>query len=389
MTHGWTTIKLGQVGRFRAGVAFPPDFQGRGVGQIPFIKVSDMTTPENTVRIMGAANWVSHDELPLLHAKPMRGGTTVFAKIGEALKAGRFRLLTRPTVVDNNVMGYEPGEHLDDRFAGYLLVHLDLPSVASGSALPYLRASDLAMMEASLPPLAEQRAIADVLGALDDKIESNRRMARAARGLLQAEWSALQALGGRPTPVGRLARFINGRAFTKDATGSGRLVIRIAELNSGPGASTVYNDIDVPEDHIARVGDILMSWSGSIGVYVWTMPEAIVNQHVFKVAPDHLPPWFVFAAIEHALPAYRAIAADKATTMGHINRGHLDQVEVVVPPADPLAHVGATLDPVWRRMIAAEVESRALAALRDALLPELLSGRLRVPEAREQVEAVV
>src|SRR2546429_286201 len=80
-------------------------------------------------------------------------------------------------------------------------------------------------------------------------------------------------------PVSSLATFVNGGAYTNGATGSGRIVIRIAELNRGTGPSTVYNDIDVPDDRTARTGDLLMAWSGSLGVYVWLGPEAIVNQH--------------------------------------------------------------------------------------------------------------
>ena len=55
------------------------------------------------------------------------------------------------------------------------------------------------------------------------------------------------------------------------------MVVRIAELNSGPGGSTVYNDVSVDEENLARPGDLLFAWSGSLTVRRWFRPEAIVN----------------------------------------------------------------------------------------------------------------
>ncbi|WP_166390140.1 hypothetical protein [Nocardioides ochotonae] len=150
--------------------------------------------------------------------------------------------------------------------------------------------------------------------------------------------------------------------------------------------STVYNDIDVPENKTARSGDILMSWSGSLGVYRWAREEAIINQHIFKVLPIGYPPWLVFDRLEDAIDAFRGIAKDKATTMGHIQRGHLDTTVVVVPRDAVADQLDAEFGPLWERLLVAEQESLNLGALRDALLPELLSDRIRVPEASSVVQ---
>lgn len=123
------------------------------------------------------------------------------------------------------------------------------------------------------------------MGALDDKIAANEAVtARADK--LRAVQVAAAARVGVELPLSALARFVNGRPFTKHATGSGRVVIRIAELNSGLGASTVYNDIEVADEHVARPGDLLFAWSGSLTVARWCRDEAIVNQHIFKVVPN-------------------------------------------------------------------------------------------------------
>ena len=180
---------------------------------------------------------------------------------------------------------------------------------------------------------------------------------------------------------GNLGAYVNGGPYTKGASGSGRMVIRIAELNTGPGPSTVYSDIGVPQDRTARAGDILMSWSGSLGVYRWFRDEAIVNQHIFKVLPkDGYPAWLVFDRLDAIMPAFQRIAKDKATTMGHIQRGHLETTQVAVPSPPVIKELDFRVTPLWDRLLLAERESLKLASLRDTLLPELLSGRVRIAE---------
>lgn len=167
------------------------------------------------------------------------------------------------------------------------------------------------------------------------------------------------------------------------------MVIRIAEINSGPSLSTVYNDIDVDEKYLARPGDVLFSWSGSLAVARWFRTEAIINQHIFKVIPrDNHPKWLVFEAVRSKLAQYRAVAADKATTMGHIQRRHLDE-EVIVPNPETIMRLDPTAAGLWEHALGVERESLTLAALRATLLPELMSGRLRVRDAQKIVEDAV
>src|SRR5664280_73593 len=270
-------------------------------------------------------------------------------------------------------------------------------ALAHGSVQLNLSAGAISNVLVPLPPLAKQQAITEVLGALDDKIECNDRLARIA----DERWTdeLTQALNGwdvddlLPSGWSReslssVARFVNGRNFTKDATGTGRMVIRIAELKSGPGRSTVYNEIDVPSDHVARPGDLLFAWSGSLTVQRWFRPEAIVNQHIFKVIPhSDIPTWLVHGYLLKLLPWYRQIAAGKATTMGHIQRHHLDE-PVPLPDAATRNALDERCAPLWHRALAAEQESLGLAQLRDTLLPRLLSGELRVRDAEAAVEEV-
>lgn len=136
----------------------------------------------------------------------------------------------------------------------------------------------------------------------------------------------------------------------------------------------------------AFFGDVMMSWSGSLGVYIWTGDEAIINQHIFKVVPRSLPKWFVYDRLECVSPVFQSIASDKATTMGYIRRAHLKQITVPMFDSEEINHLDKICSPLWEKMLIGYRENRNLVSLRDTLLPELMAGRIRVPEAQEAIK---
>jgi type I restriction enzyme S subunit len=318
---------------------------------------------------------------------------------------------------------------LDNRFLKYLLLSPDvserIQARASGTTVMGIRQTELREVMLPFPPLVEQKAIARILGVLDDKIELNRRMNHTLETLARAlfkswfvDFDPVIAKGAGKRPVGmsvktaalfphrfeesklgpipkgwklgsaaEIARFVNGRNFTKNATGTGRMVIRIAELNSGPGGATVYNDTSADSENTAYPGDLLFAWSGSLDVYRWHGDEALVNQHIFKVVCETHPEWFVHYHLQEAMPLFQGIAADKATTMGHIKREHLAHAEIALPPESVLAAAERVFHPLYERVHHAERQCLALSRLRDALLPPLMSGELRVRQAEKLVEA--
>ncbi|SFA84208.1 type I restriction enzyme, S subunit [Amycolatopsis marina] len=291
--------------------------------------------------------------------------------------------------VTDNAIIVTAKDGVDKRYLYYALSSNDLHSHRIGSGQPLLTQSILQGIGTVWRPLCEQRAIAGVLGALDDKIAVNERVSVTCDELRRIKFAS--CLGGssalpQSNPLSSVAEFVNGRAFTKNATGTGRMVVRIAEVNSGPGSSTVYNDIDVPENHLARAGDILFAWSGSLTVARWFRSEAIVNQHIFKVIPKAgYPAWLVFELVRSKLGEFKRIAADKATTMGHIQRRHLDEAVPMPDPTD-IEGLDRELGPLWDRALLAETENLVLAQIRDTLLPQLMSGAIRVKDAERLVE---
>lgn len=240
----------------------------------------------------------------------------------------------------------------------------------------YVSLRDQRTMQVTLPPLAEQRAIASVLTALDDKIESNERLAQALTDVLMLA----PPPAGTPIALDSIAAFRNGGALTKHATGTGRPILRIKELKAGVTDDTPRTDAMVRRDHEVEAGDLLFSWSGTLLTHRWSGPGAVLNQHIFRVDPAiGFPRWFVEAWIERHLSEFRSIAADKATTMGHIQRHHLAEAQVAVPGDATMRELRAAYDPLEEYRMTVLRESRTLTAIRDALLPKLVSGQIRVP----------
>lgn len=257
-----------------------------------------------------------------------------------------------------------------------------------GATVNRIALSTMADWSVQLPSLSEQQGIAEVLGALDDKIAANRKHVDKAEELSAAIFGSMLA-DAVPAPLSSTAQFVNGKAFTKGASGTGRVVVRIAELNSGIGGSTVFSDAEVADQYTARPGDVLFAWSGSLTLHRWFRDEAIVNQHIFKVIPaDGNPSWLVYQLIQAKLQQFKDIAADKATTMGHIQRRHLDE-SVPVPGREQVTKWDSTMRGLWDCALVAERESLQLATIRDTLLPQLISGKLRVRDAERQVEAAL
>ncbi len=151
---------------------------------------------------------------------------------------------------------------------------------------------------------------------------------------------------------------------------------------------TDHTPMATKRKYVVVGGDVLFSWSGSLEVEVWNGGRGALDQHLFKVTSNEVPKWFYFFATRQHLSDFRAIAAGKATTMGHIQRKHLTEARIAVAPSESMKKFDAVIASQFDQLVSSAQQSRALAQLRDTLLPKLISGELRVPAATRMVEAV-
>jgi type I restriction enzyme, S subunit len=340
----------------------------------------------------------------------------------------------KPFFVIDTAFYLEPKQEMNLRWAYYCLLTYDINGMDSGSAIPSTSREAFYRLPVRVPPLKEQQAIACILGALDGKIELNRQMNRTleemarvifkswfvdfdpvrAKAAVRREhpgWSNDQVsrvacpnlkpeiaalfpdsfedseLGEIPKgwsveSLDKTAHFLNGLALQKyPPTGEETLpVIKIAQLRSGNTTGADRCNTDLPAEYVVEDGDVLFSWSGSLECVLWAGDNGALNQHLFKVTSAQYPKWFYYLWIHHHLPQFRHIAADKATTMGHIQRHHLSYAKVMVPSQPLDGWPNDLLGPIIERIVHNNIQSRTLAALRDTLLPKLTSGELRVPD---------
>lgn len=188
-----------------------------------------------------------------------------------------------------------------------------------------------------------------------------------------------------------IADYLNGLALQKyppESEAEFLPVIKIAQLRAGHTVDAGRASARLKPEYVIRDGDVLFSWSGSLEVEIWCGGEGALNQHLFKVTSNLVPKWFYYLATRFHLPQFRNVAASKATTMGHIQRKHLTQAKVTVPPPAILSLLAELMEPLLERRITNSLQLRDLARLRDTLLPRLISGKLRFPETEREVEAI-
>ena len=159
-------------------------------------------------------------------------------------------------------------------------------------------------------------------------------------------------------------------------------VLKIKELRQGcyDESSELCSPSKVKPEYIIHDGDVIFSWSGSLLVDIWCGGTCGLNQHLFKVTSQTYEKWFYYLWTKHHLDRFIFLAADKATTMGHIKREELDKAEVVIPDDKTYSKLTMTLSPIIDTIINNRVETRRLSEIRDNLLPELMSGNINVED---------
>ena len=367
-----------------------------------------------------------------------RDGDTLFARITPCLENGKIARFHANSELD---VGHGSTEFIivrgrsevtDTEYAFYatrsdLVRGYAISQMTGTSGRQRVPADSLAHLDVAVPPLSEQRAIAHILGTLDDNIELNRRMNEtlgAMAGALFKSWfvdfdPVRAKVEGQDTglpqdiadlfpdrfvdseigelpegwvvvPLDEIGRFQNGLALQKfrPAPNEERLpVVKIAQLRVGEANSGEWASTAIKPECIIGDGDVLFSWSGSLLVKTWCGGRAALNQHLFKVTSESYPKWFYLHSLLSHLPAFRGIAQDKATTMGHIRRHHLTEALCVAPPDGVIARLSDPFSCLLERQVANELSRRTHVALRDTLLPKLVSGEIRVPDAERALEA--
>ena len=288
-----------------------------------------------------------------------------------------------------------------------------------GAVFDSLRCRDIPNFELMIPPIDDQRKISALLDALDDRIallrETNATLEAIAQALFKSwfvDFDPVRAKQQGLAPAGMdeatavlfpdgfevsrrgsiprdwkeasiydLAQVIYGAPFASgkfNTEGIGRPLIRIRDLrDEAPGVHTPENH---PKGYLVKPGDIVVGMDGEFRAYLWGGEQAWLNQRVCVFAPKaNVPAAFLRSTLEPQLAHIEA--TETATTVIHLGKGDIDRFVALVPPAAVLSAFSEVVDPHYARIVANKQTCRTLSAIRDTLLPRLISGQLRLPEA--------
>jgi type I restriction enzyme S subunit len=260
----------------------------------------------------------------------------------------------------------------------------------------YINLADIRSLKISLPPISIQRTISHVLGALDDKIAVNDRIASTTLSLCQSyheaevsgmTWGAdtfgsVAAVYGGGTPSTAVGEYWDGEipwATPTDVTGLRAPYLfntsrRISQAGLQNCASQLY-----------PTGSIFMTSRATIGSFaVAQVPTAVNQGFIVVVPPEDKLRWWLFHEMRSRVDEMIALA--NGSTFLELSRKNFKAMPVRLPSDERLRNFDARVDPLHERAAKALEESVKLAELRDTLLPKLMSGEIRVRDAEREVE---
>jgi type I restriction enzyme S subunit len=327
----------------------------------------------------------------LLFSYETRLGQAALMPGGVRACLGRRMALLRPdrAVVDPRFLLYF---YLSPAFQGLIAER-----AIHGATVDRIPLSLMEEWPVGIPPLPIQRAIAEVLGALDDKIAANQTVAIAADAVAQVRFEVLCARGDGEVSLSSLVSTQYGLT-TSPVQGGGPKLARVTDINKhpwidwsrapscdvGPGDQAKYG-LAVEDILVARMAD-----PGKVGIVDEFAPEAVFASYLVRLRPGPLlEPLVLYYFLRS--PAYvdYCQSARQGSVQSNMNARVI--VAANIPTIDRQLQYQFASDArmLRRRMSAALAESRHLAELRDTLLPHLMSGRLTVREAEKQVEAAL
>jgi len=412
----------------------------------PF-KSEGYTESDNSIRlvrgdniIQGAMRWDGVKKWPLSDTSDyalfqLREGDVVLAMDRPWIEAGlKYATISKydlPCLLVQRTARLRGGPRLATEFLRYLIGSHEFTqhvhAITTGTAVPHISGSQIKNFSFLLPPLPEQRAIAHILGTLDDKIELNRRMNATleamARALFQSwfvDFDPVRAKLDRRHPPGldKATAALFSASFNASAIGpipNGWMIRPLSELccylsrGIGPayleaGGVLVLNQKCIRDHHVdcglgrrhddqrkpvkgRLVGklDILVNSTGvgTLGrvAQVLNVPEPmIVDSHVTIIrASATTEPHFLGGNLSGREPEIEALG-EGSTGQTELSRVRLASLPILTPPCEIQSAFGKVVQPLLERISSNEAQSRTLATLRDTLLPKLLSGELSLSE---------
>lgn len=404
-----------------------PDYWG---GDIPWLSVSDFNNGYRWVST--AEKYITKRGLSESATKLLNQGDIIISARGTV---GALAQLAKPMAFNQSCYGLRGKKGIAETdFVYYVLRQSvsDMKQVAHGGVFDTITRDTFKIIECDLPPLPEQQAIACILGALDDKIELNRQMNRTLEEMARAIFKSwfvdfdpvrAKAAGQQPpglkpeiaalfpdsfedSELGEIPKGWRSQSFTDDVEviGGGTPKTSNPEYWGGdipwfsvvdtPAAGEVFvicTDKTITQDgvnnsstRILPIGTTIISARGTVGNLALVAVPMAMNQSCYGLHDlrGHNG-YFLYFATSAVVETLRQ--RTHGSVFNTITRDTLKSVRVVTPPNALITEFERIVGAMLQRLLSALLESRTLAAIRDTLLPKLISGELRVQDAERIV----
>ena len=395
----WKEVRLGDVCSIQRGASPRPIQKFISKEGMPWVKIADATGISSRY-ISSTSEYIIKEGVS--KSRIVHPGDLI---VSNSATPGLPKFMAIEACVHDGWLIIRDLDGIDKVFLYYVFINIRrrLSNQANGSVFMNLKTDIVKDFVIKLPTLEDQRRIASILSSLDRKIELNNKINADLEEMAQAifkNWFVDfepfkdgkfvdSELGMIPEgwKVGRLteiASYMNGLAMQKfppENNEDSLPVLKIKELGQGfCGTDSDRCSCNIKDECKIHNGDVIFSWSGTLLVDVWCGGDCGLNQHLFKVTSKDHPKWFYYYWTKHHLQEFIHIAKDKAVTMGHIKRGHLEEALVAIPDNDSMDKAHDLFEPILSKMISLRMENSRLSLLRDTLLPRLMSGEIEIPE---------
>jgi type I restriction enzyme S subunit len=363
-------------------------------GDIPWITPKDLSNYNFRYICRGERN-ITEKGLKNSNATLLPQGTIL---LSSRAPVGYLAIAANPVTTNQGFKSLIVRNGFNNEFVYYLLkANIDyLKSQASGTTFGELSGGTLKKLSFWLPPLPEQHAIAEVLGALDDKIELNRRMNATLEAMAQAlfrHWFVdnPEKEGWEVKTIGEVVTLVGGSTpstanpdFWKDGNINWATPKDLANLQSPVLLDTNSRITELGLQQISSgllpTGTILLSSRAPIGYLAITQIPVAINQGFIAIkCTEEAPSYFILNWLKDNME--KIIGRANGTTFLEISKSNFRPMKIIIPPSEKMKVFVETVEPLYKKIVANLKESRTLAELRDTLLPKLMRGEVRVRTA--------
>ena len=393
----WKTYRLGNILQFN-----PAERLAKGT----FAKKVPMDLLQPRTRAISGFEMVSYTG-----GNKFRNGDTLMARITPCLENGKTAYVS---ILDEDEVGFGSTEYIvfrniegvtDSKYIYYFVTNpwfrnIAIKSMVGSSGRQRVQLAVLENLVVNLPPLAEQKRIADILGALDDKIELNRRindnLEEQAKALFKSWFVDFEPFKG--------GKFVDSElGLIPKGWSTGTIYSYIDVIYGAPYKSALFNDKKqglplirirdlktytpqyytkevLPNTEYVECGDIIAGMDAEFIPHIWRGEKGVLNQRLCKFVPkyDYVSKYYIYSLVYPKLAFVQSYKV--GTTVSHLGKADIDRFKVIVPPEDIIMQYSKIVNSYFAEIVKVSNENQILSSLRDTLLPKLMSGELSVEE---------